>query len=72
MVSSVPEQPLPQALLEKLKQLPPDKWVEVEDFIDFLLTRTPDRQLVTTATKLSENAFQIVWDNSDDAEYDQL
>jgi len=76
MVSRAPEQPSPQALLEKMLQLPPDKLIEVEDFIDFLLTRTQDhqrdRQLVTAAAKLSENAFQAVWDNSDDAKYDQL
>ena len=61
-----------QALLEKLLKLPPDKVLEVEDFVDFLLTRTQDHQLVTAAATLSEAAFQTVWDNPDDAEYDQL
>ena len=61
-----------QALLEKLLKLPPDKVVEVEDFVDFLLTRTQDQQLVMAAATLSEAAFQTVWDNPDDAEYDQL
>lgn len=46
--------------------------MEVEDFIDFLLERTQDRQLVMVATKLSEPTFAKVWDNPDDAEYDQL
>ena len=61
-----------QALIEKILKLPPDKVVEVEDFVDFLLTRTQDQQLVMAAATLSEAAFQTVWDNLDDAEYDQL
>jgi len=31
-----------------------------------------DRQLVQASKKLSETAFQHVWDNPDDAEDDQL
>ena len=61
-----------QALIEKILKLPPDKVLEVEDFVDFLLTRTQDQQLVMAAATLSEAAFQTVWDNPDDAEYDQL
>ena len=61
-----------QALVEKILRLPSDKLTEVEDFVDFLLTRTQDRQLVTAAATLSEAAFQTVWDNADDAEYDRL
>jgi hypothetical protein len=61
-----------QVIVEKILKLPPDKVTEVEDFIDFLLERTCDKQLVTAATKLSETAFNKVWDNPDDAEYDQL
>ena len=61
-----------QALLEKILKLPPDKVTEVEDFVDFLLERNQDKQLVMAATKLSEPAFAKVWDNPDDAEYDQL
>ena len=29
----------PQALIEKLKDLPPERMAEVEDFVDFLRTR---------------------------------
>jgi hypothetical protein len=29
----------PQALIEKLKSLPPERVAEVEDFVDFLRTR---------------------------------
>jgi len=59
-------------LLEKIRSLPPDKAAEVEDFVDFLSRREEHRRLVGTAVKLSEDAFQRVWDNPDDAIYDQL
>ncbi len=59
-------------LLEKIRILPPEKLVEVEDFVDFLRHREEDRQMIRSAAKLSEAAFQQVWDNPDDAEYDQL
>ena len=44
----------------------------MEDFVDFLILRDEERRLTAAATKLSEDAFQRVWDNPDDAEYDRL
>ncbi len=61
-----------QTLIEKIRVLPPDKIVEVEDFVDFLRHRVADRRLSQAATKLAEAAFAKVWDNPDDADYDQL
>jgi hypothetical protein len=61
-----------KALIEKIRALPPERIAEVEDFVDFLRQRDEDRLLVRAASKLSENAFQNVWDNPDDAEYDRL
>ena len=60
-----------EMLLEKIKSLPPERIAEVEDFVDFLAQRD-ERRLVQAATKLSERAFQSVWDNDEDAAYDQL
>jgi hypothetical protein len=60
-----------EILIEKIKSLPPERVAEVEDFIDFLSQRE-DRHLVKAATKLSENTFQNIWDNTDDADYDQI
>jgi hypothetical protein len=54
-------------LIEKIRSLPPDRWSEVEDFIDFV--RMLDAR---TATALSEPAFAAIWDNPEDAEYDRL
>ena len=61
-----------QSLIEKISNLPPERVAQVEDFVDFLRQRDGDRRLTQAATKLSENAFREVWDNPDDADYDQL
>ena len=59
-------------LFDKIRELPAVKVAEVEDFVDFLRQRQTDRQLATAVTTLGEPAFAKVWDNPDDAEYDQL
>lgn len=61
-----------RVLLSKIRELPSDKVAEIEDFVDFLRQRDEDRRLVDAATRLSEEAFRAVWDNPDDAEYDNL
>ncbi len=43
----------PQALLEKLKSLPPERMAEVEDFVDFLRTRENEAR-DTAADRLGE------------------
>ena len=59
-------------LIQKIRRLPPERVVEVEDFVDFLAIREQGRHLTQAAERLSEEAFRAVWDNSDDAEYDRL
>jgi len=61
-------------LLEKIRNLPSEKVIEVEDFIDFLCDRQRDssQNLVLAATKLSEASFAKIWDNPEDAAYDDL
>lgn len=59
-------------LIEKIRSLSPEKAAEVEDFVDFLRLREQDNRLTRAATKLSEDAFADVWDNSEDAVYDEL
>jgi hypothetical protein len=61
-----------QTLIEKIHSLSPEKIAQLEDSIDFLRQREPDRHLIRANAKLSESAFQKVWDNPDDAGYDQL
>lgn len=63
---------LEQRILEKIRQLPHEKVIEVEDFIDFLNQRNADRSLTLAATKLAESALEKIWDNPEDAAYDDL
>ena len=59
-------------LIEKLKDLPPQRLAEVEDFVDFLRSRKGSRALVRASTKVAEPAFARIWDNDEDAAYDRL
>jgi len=61
-----------QELIEKIRQLPPDRRTEVEDFVDFLKRRDEDLSLTQAAARLSEEAFREVWDNEAYAAYDKL
>lgn len=61
-----------QTIIEKIKGLPPERVAEVEDFVDFLRARNDDQRLTQAATKASAPAFNTVWDNLEDADYDQL
>ena len=61
-----------QALFEKIKQLPPQRLAEVEDFVDFLHTREAEQGLTQAAAKASEDSFAQVWGNDDDAAYDRM
>jgi len=63
---------LTQDLFDKIRRLPPEKVAVVEDFVEFLWHRDEMDTLVKAAGKLSEKSFQQVWDNSEDAEYDNL
>jgi hypothetical protein len=60
-----------EKLIEKIRQLPPERVAEVEDFVDFI-TQRDERRLVQAATRLSESSFSQVWDNEEDAAYDEL
>ncbi|TVP57993.1 MAG: toxin-antitoxin system, antitoxin component, Xre family protein [Nodularia sp. (in: Bacteria)] len=66
------EDRLKQKLWEKISQMPPEHILLVTDFIASLDQPNSDRMFTLAAAKLSEPALQKVWDNPDDAEYDQL
>lgn len=59
-------------MMEKLEHLSPNHLAEVEDFIDFIQQRDRDRLLRQNYARASEAAFAKVWDNDEDAIYDQL
>ena len=42
-----------RALIEKIRQLPPQRMAEVEDFVDFLRARADEQRLTHAATKAS-------------------
>ena len=62
-----------QTLLKKLRNLPPERLAEVEDFVDCLAHRQSDeRGLTQAAGHLATAAFTRAWDNPADADYDRL
>ncbi len=61
-----------RVLIHKLDALPPEEVAEVEDFVDFLRQRSWDRRLTDAAARVAERSFAQVWDNPDDAVYDEL
>jgi hypothetical protein len=61
-----------QVLIEKIRQLPPQRLAEVEDFVDFLRTREDRQRLTQAAARASEKSFAAVWENDEDAAYDRL
>jgi hypothetical protein len=61
-----------ESMVEKLKALPPERLAEVEDFVDFLKAKNSDRALTTAAMGVSEPSLTRVWDNDEDAAYDEL
>jgi hypothetical protein len=61
-----------KVLIEKIKQLPPQRLAEVEDFVDFLRTREDEQRLTQAAAKVAEASFATVWNNDEDAAYDRM
>lgn len=65
-------QSLPDTLIEKIKALPAERIEEIEDFVDFIMTRVSDRALVRATASASAPAFAKVWNNPEDDAYDAL
>ena len=63
---------LENRLIEKVKKLSLKQIQQVEKFIDSLSQENTDKQLTVVSTKLSESAFNKIWDNPEDADYDNL
>lgn len=61
-----------RSITAKLDELPLPQLAEVEDFIDFLRLKGEDSGLALAAARMSESAFERIWDNPADAEYDRL
>ena len=61
-----------QRLTEKLQSLSPSDRRTVEDFVDFLHSRTEDQSLTRGTAHASEPALAALWNSPDDSEYDRL
>ena len=61
-----------QVLFDKIKQPPPQRIAEVEDFVDFLRAREDEHRFTQVAAKAGEASFAQVWDNDEDAAYDRM
>jgi hypothetical protein len=61
-----------KALLDKIQSLPPERIVEIEDFVEFIAAREEERSLTRAATEASKPAFAAIWDNPEDSVYDAL
>ena len=61
-----------QHLIKKLETLSSEHVKAVNDFIDFLLMREQQQNDTAVISHLSEPSLAKVWDNEEDAVYDQL
>ena len=61
-----------QALFDKIQALPPERIAEIEDFVDFIASRTQDLAFMRAATAASTASFAKVWENPEDDAYDAL
>ena len=61
-----------KVLIEKIRQLPPQRLADVENFVDFLRTREEEYRFSHAATKASEASIAAVWNNDEDAAYDRM
>ena len=62
----------PQSLIEKIKALPDERIVEVEDFVDFIASREQERAISRAAAAVSQPAFTAIWSNPEDDVYDAI
>jgi len=62
----------PQSLIDKIKALPADRMVEVDDFVDFIRQREQERALTRAAAAASVASFASIWNNPEDDAYDAL
>lgn len=59
-------------IFEKIKSVPPDRLAEIEDYVDFVLSRTRDERQRQDFLRGTEESLRRVWDNDDDAIYDKI
>ena len=58
-----------QTIIEKLRELSPERQTEVLDFVDFLAHRDTEERALNQAEHFAQTAFTTLWDNPADTEY---
>jgi hypothetical protein len=61
-----------KALVAKIEALPAERIAEIEDFVDFIRLREPERALTRAAAATSAPVFAAIWSNPEDDAYDAL
>jgi hypothetical protein len=59
-------------LIDQLNRLPPERVAEVADFVDFLKVREQDHAFSRELAHVSEPLLTRLWENPEDAAYDEL
>jgi hypothetical protein len=59
-------------LTEKIHSLTAEEIAEVDDFVERVRQRDAHRGLTRDAALLSARAFELIWENPEDAAYDVL
>ena len=65
-------QPAIDQVVDKLQTVSPERAGEVKDSVDSSSQRDDDRRLSREAMVISQPVLNAIWDNPDDAEYDEL
>jgi len=61
-----------EMIKNEIENVPDEILVEVFDFIQFLIYKQEKENLANSAQLRSEKSFEKVWDNEEDAIYDNL
>ena len=61
-----------QALAARIEALPPTRRAEVERYVAFVAESEREAEWTRAATAASAPTFATVWDNDEDAAYDEL
>ena len=61
-----------ESMYSKLSHLSENKLVEVNDFIDFLISKKEEAHLRELYSKASLSTFAQTWDNEEDEVYNEL
>jgi len=60
------------SMVQKLEVLSEAKLIEVNDFVDFLISKKEKESLSNLYSKASAQSFSKLWYNKDDEVYDDL